>query len=218
LKRNNGKGEQSQGASTNHPSIIEETMHHPDRLNPPAMLGLLQGKSEVLDFRLASEPLTGCLLRTLAASMPAGVLLELGTGTGVATAWLLDGMNPDARLASVDQDASVIAVARHCFADDPRVTFYTEDAAALLGRLPEAGLDLIFADAWVGKYTHLQEALRLLKPGGLYVVDDMLPQAGWSDDHREKGVRLIAELEQREDLTLTKMAWSTGVIIAVKRR
>ena len=89
---------------------------------------------------------------------------------------------------------------------------------ALLARLSEAEFDLVFADAWAGKYTHLDDALRLLKPGGLYVVDDMLPQAGWPDDHREKAECLIKELERREDLTLTKMAWSTGVIVAVKRR
>ena len=196
---------------------IDETMIHPVCLNPPVVLGVLRDESESLNFRLASEPLTGTLLRTLAASKPAGALLELGTGTGVGTAWLLDGMSPDARLVSVDNDPSAIAVARRYLAGDPRVTFHTEDAAALLARLPEAEFDLVFADAWAGKYTHLDDALRLLKLGGLYVVDDMLPQAGWPDDHREKAECLIKELERREDLTLTKMAWSTGVIVAVKR-
>src|SRR5215831_9020047 len=83
---------------------IEETMSHPALLNPPAMLGVLRDESEALDFRLASEPLTGCLLRTLAASKPAGLLLELGTGTGVGTAWMLDGMTRDATLVTVEND------------------------------------------------------------------------------------------------------------------
>jgi len=34
---------------------------------------------------MASEPLVGALLRTLAASKSGGRLLELGTGTGIAT-------------------------------------------------------------------------------------------------------------------------------------
>ena len=186
-------------------------------IGPPALLRELERESEALGFQLASDARVGTLLRSLAASKPAGTLLELGTGTGVGTAWLLDGMGPNARLVTVDNDPSVIAVARRYLVGDPRVTIHTEDAAALLGRLPESGFDLVFADAWAGKYTHLQEALRLLKPGGLYVVDDMLPQEGWPDDHREKAGCLIAELERREDLTLTKLAWSTGVVIAVKR-
>jgi predicted O-methyltransferase YrrM len=41
-----------------------------------------------LDFGMASDPLTGALLATLAASKPGGRFLELGTGTGGATAWL----------------------------------------------------------------------------------------------------------------------------------
>ena len=185
-------------------------------LTYPAILGMLRDESEALDFRQASESLTGVLLRTLAASKPSGTFLELGTGTGLSTAWL-DGMTPDAYLVSVDNDPVVMAVARRHLAGDPRVTFHTEDAAALLGRLPRAGFDLIFADAWAGKYTHLHEALRLLRPGGFYVVDDMLPHPDWPAEHRENAERLIAELERREDLTLTQMVWSTGVIIAVKR-
>jgi predicted O-methyltransferase YrrM len=54
---------------------------------------------------MASEPLVGALLRSLAASKPGGRFLELGTGTGVATAWLLDGMDDRATLVSVDNDA-----------------------------------------------------------------------------------------------------------------
>jgi predicted O-methyltransferase YrrM len=186
-------------------------------LNAPAVLPVLQRESGALGFRLACTPPVGSLLRTLAASKPAGALLELGTGTGVGTAWLLDGMGPGGRLVTVDNDPRVSAVARRHLVGDPRVTFHTEDAAALLGRLPECGCDLVFADAWAGKYTHLGDALRLLKPGGLYVVDDMLPQADWSSDHRAKAVELIAELERRDDLVLTVMSWSTGVVVAAKQ-
>jgi predicted O-methyltransferase YrrM len=53
---------------------------------------------------MASEPLVGALLRTLVASKPAGRFLELGTGTGVATTWMLDGMDPASALTTVDTD------------------------------------------------------------------------------------------------------------------
>lgn len=71
--------------------------------------------------------------------------------------------------------------------------------------------------AWVGKYSHLEQALNLLKIGGLYVVDDMLPQPNWpSVDHATKVQELISTLENTEDLVLTKMNWSTGIVIATK--
>ena len=54
----------------------------------PAALGGIRRDTEGIGFALASEPKTGSLLRALAASKPGGKFLEIGTGTGVGTAWL----------------------------------------------------------------------------------------------------------------------------------
>src|SRR5437764_14300438 len=95
-------------------------------LNPPAVVAALLREADALGFRLSCEPLTGSLLRTLAASKPGGTLLELGTGVGVGTAWLLAGLSAGARLLSVDRDERVQEVARRHLGDDPRLTLYTE--------------------------------------------------------------------------------------------
>jgi len=63
----------------------------------------------------------------------------------------------------------------------------------------------------------LEEALDMLKPGGLYILDDMLPQPNWPDGHQEKAMWLIAALEAREDISFTSQAWATGIIIGVKK-
>src|ERR1035437_9927970 len=105
---------------------------------------------------MASESCTGALLQVLAAAKPGGRLLELGTGTGIATAWLLSGMDDAATLTSVDTDPRVQAVARECLGHDPRLTLITEDGATFLRRrlalTPPLQFDLIFADAIPGKY------------------------------------------------------------------
>ena len=59
----------------------------------PAVVDAIRRDTRQLGFTMASEPQTGSLLRTLAASKPSGRFLELGTGTGVGTAWLLAGMD-----------------------------------------------------------------------------------------------------------------------------
>jgi predicted O-methyltransferase YrrM len=182
----------------------------------PEVIGRLQAESRSLGFAMASEPMTGSLLRTLAASKPGGALLELGTGTGVGAAWLLAGMDALARLVSIDNDPRAAEVAHHHLSGDPRVTFLVEDAAGWLAAQPAASFDFVFADAWVGKYSHLDDALRLLKPGGLYVVDDMLPQANWPENHDQNVDRLVTELESKTDIALTKLNWSTGIIVAVR--
>ena len=63
----------------------------------------------------------------------------------------------------------------------------------------------------------LPTALALLKPGSLYIVDDMLPQANWPPGHEGKVAALIATLEQRTDVTITKLNWASGLIIVTKR-
>ena len=67
-----------------------------------------------------------------------------------------------------------------------------------------------------GKYQYLEETLQLLKPGGLYVVDDMLLQTSWNEEHVGRVYRLIAALEQRKDVRITKLNWSSGIILAAK--
>jgi predicted O-methyltransferase YrrM len=193
-------------------------MNDHEHLNGPTVLAAISEETQALGFKMASEPLTGSLLRTLAASKVRGRFLELGTGTGYGTASILAGMDADSRLESVEHDAAVLAVAQRHLAHDRRVTFYLEDGAAFLQRAQGRLFDFIYADTWPGKFTHLEEALALLAPGGLYIIDDLLPQPNWAEDHAPKVPRLIAELESRGDLTITKLCWATGLIIAAKRR
>ena len=44
----------------------------------------------------------------------------------------------------------------------------------------------------------------------------MTIQPNWPEGHDENVDSLVSYLENREDFTLTKMNWSTGLIIAVK--
>ena len=76
--------------------------------------------------------------------------------------------------------------------------------------------DLIFADALPGKYDLFEEAIALLKVGGFYIIDDMLPQSNWHKSHSDRVDDFIIMLEKRKDITQTKLNWSTGIIIATK--
>jgi predicted O-methyltransferase YrrM len=91
-----------------------------------------------------------------------------------------------------------------------------EDGNDWLKKDRQKQYDLIFADSWPGKYQTLDETLALLKVGGLYIIDDMLAQPNWPDGHQEKVEQLISYLEKQENLRLTKMNWSTGIIIVSK--
>jgi len=182
----------------------------------PQALGAIHADTEALGFTMASEPKTGALLTVLAASKPGGRFLELGTGTGLGTAWLLAGMDAHSRLESVDSDANVLTVARRHLGEDSRVCFHLADGADFLGTLPPGQFDFIYADTWPGKFTHLDEALSLLRIGGIYFIDDLLPQPNWPEGHAPKVPVLINELERRREFATVKLSWASGLMIVVR--
>ncbi|WP_437907978.1 class I SAM-dependent methyltransferase [Sorangium sp. So ce327] len=186
-----------------------------ENLRPPAALEEIERTTAEIGFAMASDRQTGSMLRTLAAAK-SGAFLELGTGTGISTCWILDGMNASSTLVSVEHDEKVQDVARQHLGGDPRLTLKNMDGEAFLRSVRGQQFELVFADTWPGKYYALDEALSLIKPGGLYVIDDMLPQPNWPDDHAPKVAELIAALERRQDLVLTKLCWSSGLIIATR--
>lgn len=181
----------------------------------PPVLPAIEAATKKLGFNMASNDETGALLRALAASRPGGRVLELGTGTGFSTAWILEGMDSNARLISVDESAAFQAVAREHLRD-PRCEFVTGDGGEFILAQPPESLDFIFADAWSGKYTHLDEVIALLKPGALYLVDDLLPQPNWPADHPPKVERYLAAMHARDDLQVVEFDWGTGHLLASK--
>jgi predicted O-methyltransferase YrrM len=188
------------------------------RPTPPTAWTAIDHDTKERGFTMASDIPTGALLRTLAATKPGGALLELGTGTGLATAWLLDGMDERSRLLSMDNDDGLVSVARRHLGHDPRLTLVVQDGAAFLASLVSAGktFDLVFADTWPGKYTNLDETLGLVKVGGLYIVDDMLPQPNWPEEHPPKVAALVQALGTHPDFQVTALHWSTGLMIATR--
>jgi predicted O-methyltransferase YrrM len=192
------------------------SMNDHSNLNEPNGLPAIWADTRAAGFTMSSEPLTCSLLRTLAASKARGRFLELGSGTGLSTAWLLDGMDSDSHLTTVDNDEAVLSVLRKNLGQDSRLTVVCADGDEFLQLLRGQVFDLVFADTWSGKYRLLDEALSLVSRSGLYVVDDMLPQPNWPEGHAEKVADLVFKLEQRSDFRITKMSWASGVLLAAK--
>ena len=168
-------------------------------------------------FTMASDVHTCSLLRTLASSKPCANFLELGTGTGLSTSWILDGMDENSHLISIDNERKFLDIAEKNLGDDQRLNLVQTDGGEWIENNKDKEFDFIFADTWHGKYLLLDEVLSMLKKGGLYILDDMLPQPNWPDGHAEKVESLIKTLESRDDLLLTKQVWATGIILAVKK-
>ena len=184
----------------------------------PEIHSEIERKSKEMGFTMPSDIYVGTLLKTLIASKPESNLLELGTGIGLSLAWMIDGMDSDSKLISVDNDPKLTANAINYFGSDERVDLVCADGAEWIKNYKGEKFDLIFADAWPRKYSKIEEILELVKVGGFYIIDDMSTQPNWPEGHQENVDQLISYLENREDFNLTKMNWSTGLIIAVKKK
>ena len=186
-------------------------------LDKPKIHAELEVKSKEIGFTMPSDLYIGTLLKTLISSKPNAKFLELGTGIGLSLSWMIDGMDAESKIITVDNEPELITLAQDAFGDDPRVEFVCADGSDWIQNYKGEKFDLIFADAWPGKYSVLDEVLELVKIGGFYVIDDMQTQPNWPRGHQENVDNLIDYIENREDFNLTKMNWSTGIIIMTKK-
>lgn len=125
-------------------------------------------------------------------------------------------MNATATLMTVDNDEAALGVLRHHLGNDKRLTVVCSDGDEFIKSIAGQCFDFIFADTWSGKYQMLDETLALLNPGGLYVIDDMLPQPNWPVGHAEKVSVLTEKLENLPMFVTSKLSWASGLIVATK--
>ena len=124
----------------------------------------------------------GATLQFLAAAIEARSVVEIGTGTGVSGLWLLRGMRPDGVLTTVDTEAEHQRLAKQAFAEagipSQRARLINGSALDVLPRLTDGHYDLVFCDGDKVEYSdYLEQALRLLRPGGVVAFDNAL----WHD-------------------------------------
>jgi len=193
-------------------------MNDSNILDIPEIHSEISRKSNEIGFTMPSDVYIGTLLKTLVSSKPRGNFLELGTGIGLSLSWLVDGMDKYSKLISIDNDPELISIVQRYFEKDARVKVVCQDGSRWIETYVGQKFDLIFADAWPGKYSKIDEILDMIKVGGFYIIDDMAAQPNWPSGHQENVDGLVHYLENRRDFTLTKMNWSTGLIIAVRNK
>jgi predicted O-methyltransferase YrrM len=192
-------------------------MNQSNILDTPKVYSKIEAKSKEIGFTMPSDIYIGTLLKTLIRSKPKSRILELGTGIGLSLAWMIDGLDNESKLITIDNDHKLTRIAKEFFGLDSRVEIICEEGTRWIKNYKGEKFDLIFADAWPGKYSEIEETLDLIKIGGFYVIDDMKSQSNWPEGHQEKVDTLISYLENRKEFSLTKMDWSTGIIIMTRK-
>lgn len=169
----------------------------------------------------------GAALRLLAALLDARHVVEIGTGTGVSGVWLLRGMNPEGVLTSVDVEAEHQRHAREVFAAEgiasSRTRLITGRALEVLPRLADASYDLVVADGAKDEYPdYVEQAARLLRPGGVLALDNSL----WHDRVADPAQRdpdtiairgTVTALAEDERFVVALLPVGDGLLTAVRR-
>ncbi|MGK2348957.1 O-methyltransferase [Actinomyces sp. W5033] len=170
---------------------------------------------------------TGALLSTLAASVGARSVAEVGTGTGVSGLWLLEGMGPDGVLTTIDIEAEVQREARRAFdaAGYPgsRTRVIQGRASDVMPRMAARSYDMVVLDVDPLEAAALvEQALRMLRVGGLLAVTRALWNDHVADPARRDAVTVAARelgkaLREREDLVVCLLPVGDGLLAAVRR-
>jgi predicted O-methyltransferase YrrM len=169
----------------------------------------------------------GAALRFLAAAVQARHVLEIGTGAGTSGLWLLAGMPDDGVLTTIDSSAEHQRAARDAYLAagyaHQRTRVITGPAADVLPRMADGAYDLVVVDADKQGYpTYVEHAVRLLRPGGVLVMDNML----WHDQVADPAARdattstlrdLGKSLRDHDDLVPALLPVSDGLLVAVRR-
>ena len=123
------------------------------------------------------RPETQTFLKTVLAMKMPERILEVGTAVGFSALLMAEYDPVPCRITTIENYEKRIPIARENFRRAGRqeqITLLEGDAADRLKELEEP-YDLIFMDAAKGQYIHfMDDVLRLLKPGGVLISDNVL--------------------------------------------
>nr|NLD40969.1 O-methyltransferase [Actinomycetales bacterium] len=173
----------------------------------------------------AVSPATASTLRLLAAAVDARSVAEIGTGTGVSGAALLEGMANDGVLTSIDVEPEFQRVAREVFAQagvrPARTRLIAGRALDVLPRLADTAYDLVLVDGDPAESGALTEqAWRILRPGGILAVAGALRGGAVADPTRRDELTVaMRELGKmvREDVGISALLpVGDGLLVAIR--
>ena len=169
----------------------------------------------------------GAVLRLLAAASKAKSVIEIGTGAGTSGLWLLQGMPSDGILTTIDVEPEHQAAARRSFQESgvapQRTRVISGRALDVLPRMTDGAYDMVVVDGEKTEYpAYVEHAIRLLRSGGVLVLDNML----WHDrvadpaarDEQTTVLRDLGKTLRDDDRLLPALLpVGDGVLAAVKR-
>lgn len=197
---------------------------------PPILTELREKTAKHPRATMQIAPEQGQLMALLVELTGAKKALEVGVFTGYSALWVALALPPEGRLVALDIDPENTAVAREFWARagvaervELRLGDATESLDALLAAGEAGSFDFAFIDADKASYAaYYERVLRLLRPGGLICVDNVLWSGRVADPANDEpdtvALRAFnAALHDDRRVSLSLVPVADGVTLAVKR-
>ena len=187
--------------------MLNEMMHRPivmqkvvdfmreGQLDFEGGLGEIEAYANELGIPIVPHE-TAKFLDFFTATMQPSQILEIGTAIGFSASLMAQHLQADGHLTTIDRYEKMYERAKENFKKmglEERITLIEGDAADVLPTL-EGSYDLIFMDSAKAKYIEFYpECMRLLRQGGVLIIDDVFQGGTVLDDEAEipKRVRKI---------------------------
>lgn len=160
------------------------------------------------------SPAVGNFLKFVTQLISAKSVIEIGTSSGVGGLWVLQGLSSDGVLTTIDAEREHSKIARNIFEEaDIAVTKYriiTGNLIDVVGKLADDSYELLITRDAMDLFEVVQESHRLLKRGGLLVVDQALSGGKVADTTQ----RDPESISRRDAIKVIKedARWSSSVI------
>lgn len=158
----------------------------------------------------------GAYLSFLAQLLKAQSVVEVGTGSGVGSLWLLDGMLKSGTLTSIDDEMEHSSIAKLAFTDaeivPSRFRLITNPVMDVMVKLTDRAYDLVIYRHNPEDLTYaISEAQRILRSGGVFVIDNFFG-GGKVSDPAQRDPKTVALREAGKALKADSEIWSTSLI------
>ena len=170
-------------------------------------------------------PAVGKFLKFSVNLLNAKSVVEIGTGSGVGGLWLLSGMPSDAVLTTIDSEREHSKIAKTIFDEadiaPTRYRIITGKLIEVIGKLADNSYDLIVIRPALDLFDMVHESYRLLKAGGLLVIDQAL-SGGKVADPTQRDPESIARrdaikvVKEDERWAASLIPIGAGVLVANK--
>ncbi|OCA81694.1 hypothetical protein A8F94_22825 [Bacillus sp. FJAT-27225] len=134
------------------------------------------------NFEHSCSDEAGRLLSVLVGQITQGKILEIGTGFGVGSSWILSSIAPTVKFLTVDHVKEKIdATSNHI--KHNQAEFISGDWKEVI---PKGPFQFIFADAAAAKTIEGELLFQTLNVGGMLFMDDFTPEEHFPEEWKGK--------------------------------